>query len=514
MLIRIIISILSGIALVLSFPKANLWILAWFALCPLLFLMVKSKPIHALLYGFIFGLTFFSSLIYWIFHLLRIETDMSWPICLGVFLLLICVLSLFPSFLGYLASQAARQFGFKAIFFIPILWVSLELTRNYIFTGFPWGIVGYTQSSFLSLIQLASICGVYGVSFLIIFCNASLAYFFLDREKWKSMIPMLFLILMVAVGSGWGYLRLSQDEENIGRQISVACIQGNYGSQTGAEASQVAILRDYKEMTIQGAEMGCQLVVWPESTTHYQICCTEGYADLLAQICQEYRIDMVLGSVHQRKGPGQEEHFNSAFHIDSSGRVAERYDKIHLVPYGEYVPMPRALFFVKRFVEAAGDFSTGDEYIIMNYRGDPFSILICYEVIFPEAVRTFTRRGASFFINITNDSWFGRSAAPYQHFQFLAFRAVESGRFFIRCASTGISGIISPQGKILDKTDIFTRELLKGDIYPIYKSTFYCQMGDWLALGCVIITIALIISLLFRWFQSRKYRKGVVDIEI
>jgi apolipoprotein N-acyltransferase len=514
MFIRIVISIISGFLLVFSFPKADLWVLAWFALCPLFFVMLKSRPLQALFYGFVFGATFFSSLVYWIFNLLRIETGLCWPLCFLVFLLLVVYLSLFPSLVGYLASQAAGQYGSKAVFFIPMIWVSLELVRNYLFTGFSWGIVGYTQSSFLSLIQLASVSGVYGISFLVIFCNASVVYLFLERRGFKAWIPVLVLVLVIGMASGWGYSRLFQEEREGGKVISVACIQGNYGSQIGTEASQTAIFRNYRDLTLQAAALGCQLVVWPESTTHYQICCTEGYADLLAQLCRENGIDMVLGSVHQRRDSSQEKHFNSAFHIDASGKVAERYDKIHLVPYGEYVPIPGILFFVKRFVQAAGDFSKGSEYIMMNFRGDPFSTLICYEVIFPESVRAFARRGATFFINITNDSWFGRSAAPYQHFQFSIFRAIESERYFIRCASTGISGIISPQGKILAQTEIFSRELLQADIRPIHESTLYCRTGDWLAIGCVIITLALIISLLFRWFQSRKYRKGVADIEI
>lgn len=514
MIAKVIVSILSGIMLALSFPNADIGILAWIAVFPLFFVIMKSQPFHALLYGFAFGATFFAFLIYWIFSLLRTQTAMGWLISLIVFLLCVSLLSLFPSLFAYVISQAAKEYGGAAIFFIPMVWVALEFARTYFLSGFPWGIIGYTQSSFLSLIQVASISGVYGVSLLIIFCNASLAYLFLERRKRISWIPLFLTVVAIASISGWGCYSLSHEDEGKDKEISVACVQGNYGAHTDGTVSQQTILNDYVDVTKEAAEAGFQLIVWPESTSYYEICCTKGYAELLTQLCQEHGIDMVLGSVHRVKHSDHERYFNSAFHLDSEGKVPERYDKIHLVPYGEYVPIPRLLFFVKRFVEAAGDFSRGEEYVVMDYRGDPFSVLICYEVIFPDAVRAFVRRGATFFINITNDSWFGDSAAPYQHFQFLVFRAVESGRYFIRCASTGISGIVAPDGKVLARTKIFTRELLTADIMPLREHTIYSRTGDWLAIVCAIITLGLIIFLCFKGIQSKKSQKGVTNIEI
>ncbi len=513
MISRVVASILSGILLSLSFPKADISILAWIALLPLFFVIIKSEPLHAFWYGFIFGATFFTSLLYWILNLLRTQTDMSFIISLLVFSLFMIILSLFPSFFSYLTSVSAKGFGHRAIFIVPMIWVSLELLRNYIFGGFPWGFIGYTQSSFLSLIQMASISGVYGVSFIIVLCNASLAFLFLEKRKVVSWIPLLLSLIAIATISGWGHYSLSYGYQSRGKEIPVACIQGNYGAQTSEDVTQIAILSDYINMTIEAAKMNSRLIVWPESTAHLEICCTEGYADLLSQLCHEHEIDMVLGSIHQ-SDDSEDRMFNSAFHIDSSGKVAGRYDKIHLVPYGEYVPIPRVLFFVRKFVEAAGDFSKGEEYAVMDYNGNNFSILICYEVIFPDAVRAFVRKGATFFINITNDSWFGKSAAPYQHFQFLILRAIESGRYFIRCASTGISGIISPKGEVLTKTEIFTKKIIKADISPIEKKTFYSHMGDWLAIACVIITLGLIVSLCFKKIISKKSQKGVINIEI
>ncbi len=508
MLVRIAAAACAGFFLALSFPRPGFALLSWISVTPLLMITARSKPSHALFYGFVFGETFFITLIYWIFHVLRSHTLMGSFMSVCVLLCLTSYLSLFPSLFSFAVSQSVRRFGTYAILFSPVIWVALEFIRNFALSGFPWGAIGYSQSSFSSLIQIASVSGVYGLSFVIILINSSFAFCIIGTRKLWRFFPLTLSALLVGVLIFWGHARIRNPSDG-GETLNVACIQGNYGGTIDESSDDVRILEEYIDMTGEAAERGATLIVWPETTSSFEICCTNGYEDFLREMCRNRGIDLILGSVHQNGEVPGGILFNSAFHIRADGTMGERYDKMHLVPYGEYVPIPRLLFFVRKFVEAAGDFSKGKNYTIMKYEEHPFAVLICYEVIFPDTMRRFADLGATFFVNITNDAWFGKSSAPYQHFDFLKIRAVETGRFFIRCAATGISGIVSPYGKVLQETKPFSREIIVGSIDTIHTMTFYTRYGDLLAIACVIMSFILIAFLHAR----RGWRSTIFEIE-
>ncbi len=506
--VRIAAAACAGFFLALSFPRPGFALLSWVSVAPLLIIAARSRPLHALFYGLVFGEAFFVCLIYWIFHVLRNNTSMGSIMSICVLLCLSSYLSLFPSFFSFAVSQSIVKYGRHALFFSPVIWVALEFIRNYALSGFPWGSVGYSQASVISLIQIASVSGVYGISFVIILVNASFAFCIIGSRKLWRFLPLAMSVVLVAVLILWGYARIESASDE-GETLNVACIQGNYGGTFNEVSDDTDILAEYIAMTHEAVEQGAALIVWPETTSSFEICCTSGYEELLKEMCRNWDIDLVLGSIHQEMKTKDEIYYNSAFHMRADGTMGERYDKMHLVPYGEYVPMPRLLFFVRKFVEMAGDFSKGKDYTIMTYKEHPFAVLICYEVIFPEAMKRFAHRGATFFVNITNDAWFGDSSAPYQHFDFLKIRSVETGRFFVRCAATGISGIVSPYGKVLQETKPFSREIIVGPIKTMHSMTVYMRYGDVLAIACVIMSFILIASS----FTKRRRRSTIEEIE-
>ncbi|MEW5807692.1 MAG: apolipoprotein N-acyltransferase [Acidobacteriota bacterium] len=504
MKVRIITIALAGLLLAASFPRINVYPLIWIAFFPLILISARSHPLRALVYGFIYGEAFFITMLYWIYLVLNVHASLGIFLSVLILLLLTSYLSLYPSLFAFLISRAVNVYGDAAILLSPVIWVALEYVRGHLFSGFPWGLAGYALSSNTSMIQMASLTGVYGLSFLILLANASLAFLFIGKMSFRRATPLLVSLIIVLSFYGWGSWRVSVPLEG-GRKIRVACIQGNYGGNTNSGVDEGIVLSDYLQMTKKAAREGIRLIVWPESTTFFEVCGTTGYADLLKELCSGFDIDLVLGSIHRAEEGDEEIYFNSAFHIRNDGEIDRRYDKIHLVPYGEYVPIPKILFFVKRFVQAAGDFSRGSEFTLMDYGGDPFSVLICYEVIFPEFVQQFNERGPTFYVNITNDAWFGSTAAPYQHFDFLKLRAVECGRYFVRSASTGISGIISPRGDVLKSTGIFSREIMECEIQTMSHSTFYSRAGHWFPVPCAIMTFVFILSLFFSsWGQVER----------
>jgi apolipoprotein N-acyltransferase len=206
-------------------------------------------------------------------------------------------------------------------------------------------------------------------------------------------------------------------------------------------------------------------------------------------LAQEAGQPLLFGSPTYVRDGGQDVMYNSAFLVGPDTTVLGRYDKIHLVPFGEYIPLRRLLFFLDKLVAGIGDFRSGEAYTVMAIPQGRFAVLICFEGIFPDLVRHFVRHGAQFLVNITNDAWFGYSPASYQHLSMVVFRAVENRLPIVRAANTGISAVIDPTGRLSQQTDLFVRTWIKARITPAEgATTFYTRWGDLFAYGCVLVT--------------------------
>jgi len=435
--------ILSATLLILSFPNFNFWILAWFGFVPLFFtLKNKSKP-KAFLLSYFTGVVFWFGIIYWLIH-----------VTLPGMIILVLYLALYFGIFGLIVSRLTPHASRLTLFFIPSVWVLLEYLRSHLFTGFGWALLGYSQYLNLPIIQFADITGIWGISFLVMMINVVIKEIICYRLQVtgyrKSIKKLLFLAFgMWLVACGYGFFRLNQNIE--GNKLRISVIQGNIPQELKWDLNSKDFIIDrYISLTRQAIKDRPDLIVWPEAALPAVLEEEPIFYEKTKDFVREIKIPLLLGAVTSK----DKLYYNSALLISAEGRLLNKYDKLHLVPFGEYIPLRKTLGFLQTVVPI-GDFSRGSQYAVFSeptthyLLPTKFSVLICFEDLFPEISREFTKKGADFLINITNDAWFKMTSSPYQHLQASVFRAVENRVALIRSANTGVSGFIAPTGKII-----------------------------------------------------------------
>ena len=454
--------------------------------------------------SYLTGIIFWSGTIYWLVHVTLPGT-----------ILLILYLALYFGFFGSIITKAFLKPVYYHPFLIPTVWVILEYVRSYLFTGFPWALLGYSQSENLALIQIADITGAWGVSFLVMIANVAVKEILTYRLKvfgYRRRAKQFFVVFLAGFVfvAGYGIFRLNQKRE--GGKLRVSVIQGNIPQELKWEpAAKSYILDRYSQLTEEAAKSNPDLIVWPEASSPGFL----GEDDLvfadIFSLAKKTKVPILVGSV-VREG---QKYFNSALLINGSGQITQRYDKLHLVPFGEYIPLKKILPFLQAVVPI-GDIDKGREYAIFkipNLKSLPvrqagqipnkFSVLICFEDLFPGLSRHFVRKGADFLINITNDAWYKKTSAAAQHFQASVFRAVENRLTLVRSANTGVSGFIAPTGKVISLVrdesgeNIFISGYLTEEIsMPERKTlTIYTRFGDVFIILLLIFAIYSIFHL-------------------
>jgi apolipoprotein N-acyltransferase len=491
---------LSAIFLILSFPPFNIWLLAWVAFVPLFFAIEGSKPSKAFLVSYLAGFLFFLGTIYWLIH-----------VTLPGMLIVVMYLALYFGLFGLVINFGSRFHTPGILFFIPAAWVSLELIRGHVLTGFGWNLLGYSQSFNLPIIQIADVSGVYGVSFLIVMFNAALFMFIKNfRKKEDFYIPLAMSIILIFFVLGYGYYRLNSTFT--GEKIKVAIIQGNIPQDEKWDRSFTEmILSRYETLTKEAAKGGVDLVIWPETSVPGFL---ESEKDLLSRVTNvavDVKAPLLVGAPRYEENKEGAAYFNSSYLVLKDGSIKSHYDKIHLVPFGEYLPFKNALSFVHKFARRPiGDFTAGKEFTVSRFfirrsssegnytfsmlKNVGFSTLICFEDIFPDLTREFVQKGTDFLVNITNDGWFGHSAAAYQHAQNSVFRAVENRINVIRAANIGLSCFIDQKGRITAKVadgnkDLFVEGYKVQEIVLSRAKTLYNVYGDVFAFLCIFFTV-------------------------
>ena len=492
----ILLSLLSGILLIFSFPNLDLEVLAWFALVPLLYAIEGKGQRQAFGLGFLTGLISYCGILYWI--IVAVHTYGNIPLGLSGFILLLLVgyLSLFIGAFAYLTRVVPWSSGILTVLFLPALWTALEYLRSFFLTGFPWANLGYSQYLNLPFIQMAEFTGTYGLSFVIVLVNATL--FWILHQWAKKTFPVLEVVFTLLVLLGFmlfGYTKMRTVDQQILQQpsLKVGLVQGNIDqSIKWDESFQKETLRIYERLSLKVAKGKPDLIIWPETATPFFFQQVVEYQPMVLDIPKKTNAFLLFGSPAFKLERGKINHYNSAYLASPSKEIIGRYDKIHLVPFGEYVPLSSLLFFVESLGEGIGNFKSGKLITNFSLPQGKFGVLICFEIIFPDLCRRFVKNGADFLVTITNDAWFGRTSAPYQHFSIAVFRAVENRVFIARAANTGISGFIDPKGKILKKGAIFTEEAMNGTIRLSKKKTFYTLYGDVFAWICSGLSILLL----------------------
>jgi apolipoprotein N-acyltransferase len=443
--------------------------------------------------GFITGVVYFAGTLYWLVETMTTFGGLATPLAVFAALVLVAYLSLFPALFGAATAYLVNRLGLAAILLTPCLWVSTELGRQYIWDGFPWELLGYSQVTVLPIAQIASVVGVYGLSALLAFAAAAVAYVVLGRTKARWTVAAAAIVLVAAVAL-WGRARLERsDLVKEGSPVRVAVLQGNIAQEDKWNpALRDAITDRYLMMSRQALAQDASFILWPESSTPFFFEHDLVRGGAIRRLAREGRATLLIGSdqvepIRREEGitKPQERYYNAAFLVQPSGEVGAVYRKMHLVPFGEYVPARRLLFFVGPIIESLGEFAPGTETVMLPIGDHLASTAICYEVIYGSLIRRSVLAGSELLTTITNDAWYGESSAAYQHWDQAAMRAIEGGRYLARAANTGISGFVDPYGRVMAKSGLFEQALLVGDLRFLNGRTIYSRIGDlvaWLSL--------------------------------
>jgi apolipoprotein N-acyltransferase len=486
---RILAAILSGLAMALAFPHWNLWPAAWVGLVPLLWALREGSPRQSAILAWVAGTAHYGLLLYWLVGTMRVYGHMQTSLAAGVMLLLVLYLAAFWGAFGAVTAFARSALGISFPWVGPPLWCALEALRNVLFSGFPWALLGYSQWQVSSLIQIADLTGIYGVSFLLVWINGAL----LDvlespghrmRAQIKSTMAWAALALvMVGSALAYGLWRIPQvmDASDAAPRLPVGVAQGNI-EQTlkWNPAFQEATLRRYTEQTRRlVTQGGAKMVVWPETAAPFFFQQESALRDQILDLSRDTGAEILFGAPAFGGTPAQRTWYNRAYLVGPDRQIKGTYDKQHLVPFGEYVPLQTLLPFVRRMVESIGDFTAGqDAKPLLSATGASVGVLICFESLFPEISREFVRNGADLLANITNDAWFGQTAAPHQHLSILTLRAVENRRWIVRAANTGISALVDPCGRVVSTTPLFQEATFVDSVSRLRIDSWYTRHGD------------------------------------
>jgi apolipoprotein N-acyltransferase len=487
-------AVLSAALLVFSFPDFELWPLAWVALAPL-FLAVAKRPERgrAFLLGWITGTLFFYGSCYWLTHaMIRYG-----GIPKGVAYLLIIpptvIAGLFPAICSMLLARVISRWGGRALFLAPLLWVTLEWARLGLI-GQLWNAIGYSQAYASELIQTARWGGVYAVGFLIVTVNAAIAYAILQKKasalKWSAVS-----ILCVAAVIFLSFYRNVKVSSDSGAPLAVVvAVQPNVPMEEKSLEETAALIERHYSLSERGlAEASVRyaglprIVIWPESPMYFSYAQYAETRELFARFAAKNHTAVLFNAMEPAPAGGT---YNSAVMVNEEGRLVAQYDKIRLLPFGEYVPLPRWLPGVSAIPAMVGDFTPGAQYTLMPLGDARAGVFICFESAFPSISRNFAQAGADVLVNISNDGYLGQTPVMRQHLANTIFRAVENGRPVVRVTNTGITAYISEHGSVTDATEGFRPDVRTWTVRrSIEGKTFYTRFGDLFVTLCAVISL-------------------------
>lgn len=507
---QILLAVATGILLFLASPGLGLPpVTAFFGLLPLLFALEKARTAsRAALLGLLAGLCWYIPLLHWITIVLGTYAYMPRSLTFCALFLLALYMSCYPAlFAAFTFRWRQRRGGF--LFFAPLLWVGLDYLRSFLFSGFPWQDLGYTQYKNTWFIQVADLGGHYAVTWLLVLCNCllfSVSYPALARRRHNREIPFsrtgrtswitaICILLAVAGYNSWRLADIGTKAMQ-SKSMPVAVVQASI-------AQDLKWRPETKQQTVQAylrlsadalAARPGSLLIWPETALPFT---AEGHPITRLEIVpflKKHKTQLLTGAPFHRydRALQREVLYNRALLLGTDAAVPPHYDKQHLVPFGEYIPFRRLLPAVSPVVETMMDFMPGQQPEPISCRNIRIGVLICFESIFPELARQDVVNGAGLLVNMTNDAWFGKSIAPDQHFSMAVLRAVENRRSLARAANTGISGFIDPTGRIVEMSPVFKEAYLTASLPIVTEQTFFMTAGWAFAPACLVLSILLL----------------------
>lgn len=521
----------------------------------------RPRPFRTFVLGWLTGITYFWGTLYWLIDVMVVFGGLAYILAVILAGLLILYLALFPALFAVVVGYARRQLGVGALLIAPFVWTATELGRGFFLTGFPWVPLGNSQVTILPIAQLASVIGVFGLSALVAAPAAAAAYgihygsddsYFRSRSRsraserfarWSALGAVCVLIAGIGL---WGKMRVDASELlRQGTPLKVGVVQGNIAQQNKWQASwRDRILTSYLDMSAKVARDGASLIVWPEASMPFLFEEDPMRAAMVRQVARDTGAFMLVGGdqvVRSRLPNTKDRWYNSAFLLRPDGGVAGTYKKMQLVPFGEYVPFAHIFTFAGPIVESVDNFSAGERVDLLRFNGGTQALqqassetssetpssassatpattssgtnghtlpsvalttAICYEAVFPGLAGEAVRAGSQLLTTITNDAWYGTSSAPFQHFEQASMRAIEQGRYLVRSANTGISGVVDPYGRVLARTALFEPAAFTAEVRVLEPWTLYARIGDAFAYACVTLTVLAFLASL----RAQPYR--------
>ncbi|HSG01692.1 MAG TPA: apolipoprotein N-acyltransferase, partial [Vicinamibacterales bacterium] len=458
-----------------SFPKFGHPAFAWIALAPLIVGVALSQSVPArggrprrdFVLGLVAGAVYFTGTLYWVTGVMTTYGGLNAVLSVVVAGLLICYQALYPAVFSLVLGVALRRFGPSAIWLAPWIWVATEWARSTLFSGFPWVLLGSSQAPVLPVAQAASLVGVFGLSGLVALVATAAADLAISRRT-SHRVGAAGVALLLVVTVAAGTFRVVDGRlTRTGSVLRVGLVQGGVEQELKWDpAYRDIILARHLSLSRQVIGRGVGLVIWPESSTPFFFDAEAQYAEPVRRLAAESRTPFLIGTDEFERGVDGAPNriYNTALLVGPDGESRQAYRKIRLVPFGEFVPLKNLLFFVGPLVEAVSDFSAGTEPVVFDADGRRFSVAICYESVYPDLAQAFVDGGSQLLVTITNDAWFGRSSAAYQHFDLGALRAIEQGRYVVRAANTGISGVVDPYGRVVRESALFETAVLVDEV--------------------------------------------------
>lgn len=502
---RLLLAGLAGILTYASFPRLNQGYLAWIALAPLLLAVdLTPRPGAAFALGMAAGLVQWIGLLAWIPPVMVRYGGLPLIPAWLLLALLASLLAVYPGIACAITRHCMRYGGPKLLLIFPFTWVTLEAFRTYfILDGFPWLLTGYSQTERLSLVQISDVTGVFGISFLVVWINAALAFLIIRRGRYFARFCPLGLGAAMLVGClvyGQGSLK---EWGATGASLKAAMLQGNLAFEEPRSVLAWKFQQGYLRMADRLKEAPVDLLILPEAPAALSLQFDADYRQAMESFAHRASLGLVLNNVHYLETTLATRYYNSAYFLGSDGRVRGRYDKMYLVPFGEYIPWKGLFFFVQTISKDVSAFSPGDEFRVVDLGGHRLNAIICFEAIFPQLSRKFARLGSQLFVNLTNDGWYGDSPAPYQHLQMARWRAIESRRFLLRATNSGISAVVEPTGRIQASTPLLCEAICEGRFAFLDAETFYTRHGEVFAVLCAMISLVAIVYCAWRRATSQ-----------
>jgi apolipoprotein N-acyltransferase len=494
---RTALALASGALLALSFPNYNLPLLAWVAVCLLILACYRARITHALLFGFLHGMVFYPMCLPWMATVMQEYGNVNVFLSAAILGLVGIAGGVLAALFGAGVALASRRGPRWACLAAPFLWVAVEFLRGQLpIFAFPWNLLGYAASGNLGLLQITAVTGIWGLSLLLAAFNSFLAYAVLVGRNfvWRAVLVTAAVLIFLAQAAS--YLVPTAPSHFVAHLVQTNFPQSE-DYPTDWDRIHSREMDELGQITVDAARREPGVVIWPEAPAPLSFQ-DPIFAQRATKMAQDAGQDVIFGVADfKRDATGKGFATNSAVVVDPSGRRGFTYDKIHLVPFGEYVPMRSWLAFAGKLTADIGDFTPGSVYGVSTLPGtgspqDKFGAFICYEAIFPGAVRQFVANGADLLVNMSNDGWFGRSAAPAQHVMMARVRAVENRRWLLRATNNGFTTDVDPYGHVISQlaTDI------RGELDAPYDFrsglTLYTRFGDWLPWLCVLASLGLL----------------------